>query len=46
MANYHLVILKKLYLNAILEGRKTIEMRLTKSSHHGFARVLPVTHYS
>jgi hypothetical protein len=39
MSNYHLVILKKLYLNAILEGRKTIEMRLTKSSHHGFARV-------
>ena len=39
MANYHLVILKQPYLNAILEGRKTIEMRLTKSSHHGFGRV-------
>jgi ASC-1-like (ASCH) protein len=39
MANYHLVILKQPYLRAILEGRKKIELRLTKSKHHGFGRV-------
>jgi len=39
MANYHLVILKQPYLNAILEGRKKIELRLTKTRHHGFGRV-------
>jgi len=39
MANYHLAILKKPYLGAILEGRKKIELRLTKSRHHGFGRV-------
>jgi ASC-1-like (ASCH) protein len=39
MANYHLVILKQPYLNAILEGRKKIELRLTKTKHHGFGRV-------
>ena len=39
MINYHLVILKKSYLREILEGRKKIELRLTKSRHHGFGRV-------
>lgn len=39
MVNYHLVILKQPYLNAILEGRKKIELRLTKTRHHGFGRV-------
>ena len=41
MANYHLVILKKAYLDAILEGRKKIESRFTRTRHHGFGRVLP-----
>lgn len=39
MANCHLVILKQPYLRAILEGRKKIELRLTKSKHHGFGQV-------
>jgi ASC-1-like (ASCH) protein len=39
MANSHLVILKKLYLDAILEGRKRIELRLYKAKGHGFGRV-------
>jgi ASC-1-like (ASCH) protein len=29
--NYHLVILKKPYLNLILSGQKTIELRLTRA---------------
>ena len=41
MANSHLVILKKPYLNAILEGRKRIESRLYRTRHNGFGRVLP-----
>ncbi len=41
MANYHLVILKKPYLDAILDGRKRIESRLTKTRRHAFGRVLP-----
>lgn len=41
MANYHLVILKKPYLDAILDGRKQIESRFTKTRHHTFGRVLP-----
>ena len=41
MNNYHLVILKQPYIRAILEGRKKIELRLTKSRHHGFGRVFP-----
>jgi ASC-1-like (ASCH) protein len=41
MSNYHLVILKKPYLDAILQGRKQIESRFTKTKHHGFGRVLP-----
>jgi ASC-1-like (ASCH) protein len=39
MANYHLVILKKPYLNMILEGRKRIELRLYKAKHPAFGRV-------
>ena len=39
MANYHLVILKKPYLNMILEGRKRIESRLYKTKHPAFGRV-------
>ena len=41
MANNHLVILKKPYLDAILEGRKQIESRLTKTRRHAFGRVWP-----
>ena len=40
MANYHLVILKKPYLDAILEGRKQIESRFTKTRRPAFGRVL------
>ncbi len=39
MANYHPVILKKPYLEAILVGRKTIESRLFKTKHSPFGRV-------
>jgi len=39
MANYHLVILKKPYLEAILGGRKTIESRLSKTRHSPFGQV-------
>jgi ASC-1-like (ASCH) protein len=39
MANYHLVILKKPYLDMILEGRKWIELRLYKTKHPAFGRV-------
>ena len=39
MANYHLVILKKSYLDMILEGRKRIELRLYKTRHPAFGRV-------
>jgi len=39
MANYHLVILKKSYLEAILGGRKTIESRLSKTRHSPFGQV-------
>jgi hypothetical protein len=39
MANCHLVILKKPYLDAILQSRKRIESRFTKTRHHGFGRV-------
>ena len=41
MANYHLVILKKPYLEAILDGRKQIESRFTKTKRYAFGRVLP-----
>jgi len=33
MTNCHLVILKKPYLDAILEGRKRIESRITSPSY-------------
>jgi len=41
MVNYHLVILKKPYLEAILAGRKQIESRFTKTKRAHFGRVLP-----
>ena len=41
MANCHLVILKKPYLDAILAGSKTIESRFTKTKRSYFGRVLP-----
>ena len=41
MANCHLVILKKPYLDAILAGRKRIESRFTMTKRHGFGQVLP-----
>ena len=41
MANNHLVILKKPYLEAILDGRKQIESRFSKTRRHAFGRVLP-----
>lgn len=39
MAHYHLVILKKPYLDMILEGQKRVELRLYKSKHPAFGRV-------
>lgn len=39
MANYHLVILKKPYLDAILTGRKTIESRFTRTRRAAFGQV-------
>jgi len=39
MKKYHLVILKKPYLEAILDGRKTVESRLTKTSRCPFGQV-------
>jgi len=41
MINYHLVILKKSYLDAILSGRKRIESRFTRTKRYAFGRVLP-----
>jgi ASC-1-like (ASCH) protein len=41
MINYHLVILKKPYLDAILEGQKQIESRFTRTKSYAFGRVLP-----
>jgi ASC-1-like (ASCH) protein len=41
MPNYHLVILKKPYLDAILDGRKQIESRFTKTKREPFGQVLP-----
>jgi hypothetical protein len=37
--NYHLVILKKPYLDLILSGRKTIELRLTRAQRLPAQRV-------
>jgi len=39
MTNFHLVILKKPYLDAILSGRKQIESRFTKTRRPAFGRV-------
>ena len=39
MANYHLVILKKPYLDAILDGRKLVESRFSKIRGAAFGRV-------
>jgi ASC-1-like (ASCH) protein len=39
MVNSHLVILKKSFLDMILEGRKRIESRFYKAKGHGFGRV-------
>ncbi len=41
MANYHLVILKNPYLDAILGGQKRIESRFSKTRRYAFGRVLP-----
>jgi hypothetical protein len=41
MTNYHLVILKKPYLDAILSGRKLIESRFSMTRRYAFGRVLP-----
>jgi len=40
MVNYHLVILKKPYLDAILTGRKKIEARFTRTKRYEFGQVL------
>jgi ASC-1-like (ASCH) protein len=37
--NFHLVILKKPYLDAIVAGQKTIESRFTRTRHHFFEQV-------
>ncbi len=39
MTNFHLVILKKPYLEAVLEGRKRIESRFTMTKRAYFGRV-------
>jgi ASC-1-like (ASCH) protein len=41
MKNYHLVILKQPYLDAILDGRKQIESRFTKTKREPFGRIQP-----
>ena len=41
MPNTHLVILKKQYLDAIIDGRKTVESRLLKRNSPPFGRVGP-----
>jgi ASC-1-like (ASCH) protein len=41
MVNYHLVILKKPYLGAILDGRKRVESRFSMTRRYAFGRVLP-----
>ncbi len=38
--NYHLVILKKPYLDLILAGEKTVELRLTRAKRPACGRVL------
>lgn len=39
--NYHLVILKKTYLDAILAGRKTVESRLYQTNQKWLSQVAP-----
>jgi len=39
--NHHLAILKRLYLDAVLEGRKQIESRFSTTKRPVFGRVLP-----
>jgi ASC-1-like (ASCH) protein len=41
MTSYHLVILKKPYLEDILKGKKSIECRLTMTRRYFFGRVQP-----
>jgi ASC-1-like (ASCH) protein len=41
MANSHLVILKRPYLDAILTGRKTIESRFMRTSRAPFGKISP-----
>jgi len=39
MANYHLVILKRPYLEAIIDGRKTVESRFAKTRREPFGQI-------
>jgi len=39
MPNYHLAILKKPYLDAILEGRKPVESRFTMTKRSPFGQI-------
>jgi len=41
MPNYHLVILRKPYLDEILAGRKSVESRFTKTKRYEFGKVFP-----
>jgi ASC-1-like (ASCH) protein len=41
MPNFHLVILKKPYLDAILNGRKRVESRFTKTKREPFGQIQP-----
>ncbi len=41
MTNYHLVILKKPYFDAILSGQKQIESRFTKTRREPFGQIQP-----
>lgn len=41
MANYHLAILAKRYLQAILSGQKTVESRFTRTRRAPFGRISP-----
>jgi len=41
MTNYHLVILKKPYLDDILQGKKSIESRFTRTKRYFLGRVRP-----
>ena len=39
--NHHLAILKRPYLDAVLEGRKQIESRFSRTKHPAFGQVRP-----